>query len=268
MCLLFAEDERESLYDVHFLVCPVRPQDNPKTVTLVSSQCSFSHNFFNVSAMHSEDVVVPRKDIGICTRPLVNSAASVSQITQWIEYLKYQGADALHIYVTNVNHQLDQLLHRYADDVFPFVTATNWTAVSSVVEAVVSAEAAINHCVYDNIMKYRYILVISPFDFPVFNEYPSDLKQLVRDGSFKDAMHAYGGYRLSGGTEQGSPAMVLESEMFLAAAANHFMALTKRPYFRRLDERTVWIGNLTHVKRRNGKLLEELQTMVDRRLNE
>ena len=190
----------------------------------------------------------------------------VTQFTQWIEYLKFLGADGINLYVTSSSsRQLDQLLLGYEQDVFRLVTTSNWTTVHSVSETVVSAEAAVNQCVYDNMLKYRYILILSPLYFPMFTGggYPSDLKQLVRDESFRDGVKEYGGYRLSAG-DTVQPAMIVRSKSFLAAAANHFIALTDRSYFRQLS--TVTIGTVTDVNRYNKRLMQELKKMADAKL--
>ena len=69
--------------------------------------------------------------------------------------MRLMGADGLHFYVSALGEKAKKVLENYANEKLPYVHYKDWSTVGKHLEESVSDEAAINDCLYQNMMKYR-----------------------------------------------------------------------------------------------------------------
>ena len=105
----------------------------------------------------------------------------------------------------------------------------------SKLEEIVSYEAAINHCLMENIMKYKYVVITTYPHIPVFHDGPEDLNQVIKT-IMEPKIH---GYRISMDDQNNKPSMMVKPREVLATAANHFIPLSARTTFRTLKHVTM-----------------------------
>ena len=142
------------MMDLYHFACPVNETDSPDEVTLVSSQCGYSHNKMDVKKLDVQGVVTPPGDLGVCVRPLRRAADDI-ELAVWFEYLRRLGADRVHIYVADPRQLDATVLTFYRNETLGMLSIKDWSVVERHVEKSVSDEAAINDCISSNIMSYR-----------------------------------------------------------------------------------------------------------------
>ena len=190
-----------------------------------------------------QGVVAPPWDIGICVRPINVTRHKAfrdnKKLAQWIEYYRMMGADQIYLYHSHITTSNRKLLDIYENETLNLLHDVDWTEVESQVELAVSDEAAVNHCLYSNMMKNIYLLIISFDEMLVFGETYKNLKQLVRSNYFKEQIHRSGGFRIFTPSHKVNDlvrhTMLIKAQSILATAANHFVPISGRPYFRILD---------------------------------
>lgn len=223
--------------------CPIREQDAPTQVTLTSRPCGYSHNVQAVTALNTQGVVAPPWEVAVCTRPInvtrLGSRINIKDFTRWLEFWRANGAGELHLYVSEAGGKYEELLQEYQKEKLRFLKVVRWEEAERATEVVVSDEAAVNHCVMNNMMHDRYIVVTSFDAVLLFNAKYRNLKQFLRQEDVQHKFSTDGGFRvlpveLSSGLPE-RPVMILKSRHVLATAANHFIPLNGRPSFKILD---------------------------------
>ena len=245
--------ERKSLRNVMSLSCAVATDDTPQEVSLTLSLCGFSHNVLRVTHMNvQQGVVTPSRRVGVCVRPISQSrldahGMTTQRVALWLEYLRSLGADKVHTYVATISQPMQRLVDFYHNETFSILSSYNWTAVDMNVDLVVSDEAAVNHCIYHNMMAYEYIIVLSIQQWLGFSGSFDNLKQMVGSDEFESKMSVYGGLRIRSFDEDTRQMFIVKPRLVLATAARHFIALMGRTSFHVMDAKDV-VG--THYEHR------------------
>ena len=237
--------------EAHFLVCPVCPGDHPTTVSITTHACGYSHNALPVKALDTQKVIVPPRLLGICIRPPSKEAFQGANfgttLATWLEYLRYMGADQVFLYLPKLVDKNTKLLHHYNNETFKLITVTDWDVIIRNLEHIVSAEGAVMDCIYSNMMGYKHIMVMELLDYPILKKSGANLKQLVRSEWFDKRISEYGGFRIDTNRDHKQPAFIVKSRLILATAAQHFVALTRRPYYQSLDHEDIRIGDVGEI---------------------
>ena len=170
---------------------------------------------------------------------------------------------------------MSSLVQLYEKEALRFVEVVDWNVMDDNLESIVSEEAAVNHCIYTNMMKFKYTVVTSAEGWPNFGPH-KHYKQLVRDKMFQKKIVTFGGFRIkhyiSGGSSRvrDSRDFIIKSSRVLASAANFFVALSSTPYFRVLNKEEVSILPKEEFESLHFKttLGEALAKMVARRMTQ
>ena len=222
--------------DVASLVCPV-PNDDllPTQVTLTSRSCGYSHNYMKVELQDSSETEHLNGKRAVCVRPTMLSEPELKTlIARYIEYWRYMGIDQVFLYFSAITDPVKLLLKVYETDTQRILTSVDWTSIDKMTEHPVSAEAATNHCIMNNMMSYDYIIVASFDHIPVFlTNQTSHLKQMIQDPTFLKEIKIKSGFRISGPSDNYSTFIVKPRDI-LATAANHFIPLSAKPSFQLL----------------------------------
>ncbi|ELU03754.1 hypothetical protein CAPTEDRAFT_192321 [Capitella teleta] len=235
------EHDRKSLMNVMSLACAVRYDDTPDEVSLTTKQCGFSHNVLPVRSLNvSRGVMIPSRDVGICVRPFTMSALEKAAMTPehlalWLEYLRLLRADKVHIYTSVLDDRFSKVLKFYQQESFSIADLVDWKAADEQLDEVVSDEAAINHCIYNQLTAYDNIIVMSVEEWLVFSGKFHDLKELVRHPEFRAKRDAFGGFRIRSPLELKRQMYIVNPMKILGSAARHFVALSGKPSFRVLE---------------------------------
>ena len=275
MCFyVVIEQQRSSLGDVHFLTCPVRPEDpDPTWLSITTSPCGYSHNTLLLKTLNIQGVNAPPRYIGLCVRPIgakdLNSGDLAKKLPVWLEYLRHLGVDHVFLYLPEVSDNVRKVVDFYQRETLRLLTTVEWDVMNKNLDPLVSQEAGIMDCLYRNMVGYKYIMVQSFMEVPIFGDRNGNMKQLAKSDWFQEKMDKYGGLRLEHGSSSEAelklipPAFIVESKLILATAANHFISLTRRPYHQILDRRDVRTGNMNEI---NTNLLQGLQKLADAKL--
>lgn len=248
------------------LACAIHYDILEDDISLTTKQCGFSHNVLNMQRMNfSRGTMVPARDIGICVRPFsipnhADPEIFYNNFALWLEYLRHIGADKVHLYINEVKPQMKRILDFYEQETFSILSTVQWSNVSESTEQVVSDEAAVNHCIYQNMATYEYILTLSLNEWLVFSGKFENLKQLVRNEDFEAKMAAYGGYRIRSAFENERQMYIVKPKLFLGSAARHFIALTGRPSFHVLE--TIDVMGVRYADRRLSQTFKNAENKL------
>ena len=220
--------------DVMHMVCPVNFADSPKTVTITTTPCGVTHNFVNVESLDFGGIVQPPWDVGVCAGVVDMSEVDLSRFAVWLEYLRVHGVAGVHIYTYNVMpHKLKRLIDMYKSEMLRILHTESWDHISRKLDNVVMSELALNHCIYSNMRKYKYILKLSYNSWIIVNDRYQNLKQFVRSKEFQTQMNEHGGLGVVG--HKVPQSILVKSSSVLLTAANHFVPLNVLPAYRILD---------------------------------
>ncbi len=237
--------------DVAALACKVESDHRPKEVSLTLRPCGYSHNQMVVKALDTTGVVVPPMEIGLCLRPInfTSRRMKTEDLAMFLEYWRIMGIHHIHLYYSNLPVKFKKLLQVYQKEALTFVTSSNWTYIHQMAEEVVSSEAAVNHCVMKNMMSYRYIIVTSLPYIPIFgdNKKFHNMKQVVRDPSFKSEIETKSGFRITKLDDTPYETLIMRPRDVLATSAKHFIPLSAEPSFSILSPFNVVMQNMTHL---------------------
>lgn len=264
--------------NVNSFACPIRKQDNPKDVTMVIRSCGYSHNLFKLSHLNVQGVQAPPQDLAVCLRPIkeplqTELLTNPENLIMWFEYMKLMGVDRVFVYNTNDTKQNKAITKMYKQEPLTYVEFSDWLKVSKHVDGIVSEEAAINHCLFENMMKFNNIIVASVDDWIVPGEKFDNLKQFVRSEEYKNGIESYVGYRIplqrqdkdSESNTRTSRSFIMNPRGVLGLAANHFIPLRERAFFLELKQSMMSVANLNKFKsqdvywRLSGALRKEVQ---------
>lgn len=257
--------------DVLTFACPVRKEDKPTEVSIVSRPCGYSHNFLRVQQLDVQGVVEPPWDVGVCVRPIGHEPVDQRELFTWLEYMRMLGVGHVVLYISKETTELRQLLKYYENEVLKLVKVVKWNVMEENLETMVSSEAAVNHCIYTNMMKFKYIVVTSVNHWPSFGPH-RNYKQLVRDQTFLKKVTTFGGFRLKhcleddhGGSRKD---FIVKSRRVLATAAEYFVALSSTPYFRMLNQKEICMMNKHEIETNPSFITnkEGLDTIVAKRI--
>lgn len=247
--------------------CPIRQNDSPKEVSLVSSSCGYSHNKQIAKSLNVQEVVAPPWQICICVRPLNRTRypnlKNIHKVAQWIENWRMVGADQLYMYHGDIAATIKHLLKVYEKEALPFVHTTDWSAIMNNVDPIVGDEAAINYCLYEHMMKCRHILVTSFDEVLLFGTKHKDLKGLLKDTFLQDNMQESGGFRItsvgSSSDREAHPSILMKSQAVLATASNYFIPLSGHPHFKVLGWQDVLTVPLNTFMDRQAPIDEDMK---------
>ena len=247
--------------DVSSLVCPVPRNDLPPTqVTLTSRLCGYSHNYMKVELPDTFGIEHVTGKIAVCIRPVVLSDRGLKTlIARFLEYWRYIGVDHVYLYYSTISAGMKVLLKVYESDSERILTDVDWAKIDKMTEEPVSAEAAVNHCIMNNMMSYSYIIVTSFDQIPVFlTNKTSNFKDVIEDPTFLKEIESKSGFRISGPSDVYSTFIIKPGDI-LATAAKHFIPLSAKTSFQILHPfdvtmvpmETLWFKDsiLGHVKK-------------------
>ncbi|CAH1791137.1 unnamed protein product [Owenia fusiformis] len=255
-----SNNERKSLMDVHLISCPIRQEDNPTDVTMATRACGYSHTLMKLHHFGFQGVVPPPYDVGVCVRPINESNywrtdVDAQNFIMWVEYMKLLGADGIHLYTSNITEKNTKALKGYSNEKLKYLFKSEWKTVESKLERIVSDEAAMNDCIYKNMLKYKSILVTSINKWITMNGHFSNFKQMVRSDDFASKIKENGGYRITkdspDSTDKTFPtnnaqSMIVKPSKVLALAANHFIPHLSNPRFNELSSGVISATHLSH----------------------
>jgi len=262
--------QRKSLMDTMMFTCPVRENDNPSYVTFTTNKCGYSHNILPLMALQTQNVVEPPWELGVCVRPIDSfHVGNAENLARWIEFWRINGAGNVHIYTSN--DKLKKLLTAYQQEKLRLVDVVDWAVPTDQLERPVSDQAAVNHCILSNMMKNRYMIVVSYGTILLSSGKYQNLKQLVRDEQIQHSFNIHSGFRVQDVRQDqaaiGSPTLLLKSRHVLATAAQHFIPLVGRPAFKVLDPQDVAALPLSNIgEHHSGQAIEQFLNKQAKRM--
>ncbi|XP_013396338.1 uncharacterized protein LOC106163325 isoform X2 [Lingula anatina] len=237
------EWKRKSMMNVNVFACPLRNEDNPKAVTMVTRSCGYSHNMVSLSHLDLLGVQVPQRDVAVCVH-VVNQSLLPSAyedpnaLIMWVEYLTLMGIDKIFMYHAYLGEKNQKVVKQYKNELLSDIEFTDWNNVTRNLDHVVASEAGINHCLYKNLMLFHNIIVMTVEDWLIPGDGIANIKQVVRSTDFHEDMDNNIGFRIHStkmeSREHTSKSFVVRPRKVLAFSANHFIPLSEKVSFQYL----------------------------------
>ena len=201
---------------------------------------------------------------GVCVRPIKQSQLlDPNNFAKWLEFIRLLGADEVNIYLSTKSTEISNVLRCYCQEPLPLVKVHDWTRVRHLEDDVID-EASLNHCLYEKMMTYRYVVITSPDQWLEVENGASNLKTLVRSRSFRQKINKYGGFRIPGSNpDQSQPSLILKSSLVLTVASGHFVPLRRRPSFRILPDHVIRSTRTCSDNAKCARMEDDIEVLVD-----